>query len=150
MSANLRMKPKQTDGSIIQVLNPKGEVVQEISSGGGEGGGTINAGTVEVDFGAFPGKSDVEASVTGQTSITASSVVIVSISNIATTDHNADEHSIETIRAQVIAITAGTGFTIRVSNTSQLSEPVGVLRGNTSGGKGSRIYGKWNVNWIWI
>lgn len=39
MSNNYRMKPKQSDGSIIQVLTPAGSVVSEISSGGGEGGG---------------------------------------------------------------------------------------------------------------
>lgn len=98
------------------------------------------SGTTTVDFGAFPGKSDTSADVTGQTSIIAGSLVGAWIRPVATADHTADEHWVETIEVVAGNIVAGTGFTIYARNTNQINEPTG---------KGTRLYGLFTVAWAW-
>lgn len=98
-------------------------------------------GTALLDFGAFPGASDASLTVTGQAGIASGSLVEAWILPAATADHTADEHIAETLRVFAGNIVAGTGFTIYGINTSQLNEPVT--------GKGTRLYGKWNVAWVW-
>jgi hypothetical protein len=96
-----------------------------------------------------------------------------------TADHSADEHAVETInaRADKQSIVAGVSFQVRVYNTSQLNEPVEVMPhpisiftasataigiknaapgrrdqlGATAGGggRGTRIYGRFNVGVAW-
>jgi hypothetical protein len=122
-------------------------------------------GTTEVDFGSFPGKSDASIDVTGQGSITGTSLVEAWIFPATTTDHSADEHMLETIKVFAGNISAGVGFTIYAFNTSQLNEPLvprGAGRAATTvvgaqasdatpriGGKGTRLYGKFKVAWVW-
>lgn len=125
-------------------------------------------GTATLDFGAFPGASDASVAVTGQGSILAGSLAEAYLFPAATTDHTADEHLVETIRIVAGPVTAGVGFTIYGFNTNQLAEPVTPPRlarfGGTGqdagrgkadrqavdiGGNTPRIYGKWNVGWVW-
>lgn len=121
-------------------------------------------GTTTIDFGAFPGKSDASVTVTGQGSITGTSLVEAWLFPSATADHSADEHMLETIRVVAGNVSAGTGFTIYAFNTSTLNEPLefaGVSRFRSAatsvygyadpsvGGKGTRIYGQWTVGWVW-
>src|SRR5262245_5759527 len=80
-------------------------------------------GTTIVDFGAFPGKSDASATVTGQPSIVSGSLVEAWIYPVATSDHTVDEHIVETLKAVAHTIVPGTGFSITVINTSELFEP---------------------------
>ena len=127
------------------------------SSGGAQSVTTI-------DFGAFPGSSDASLVITGQTGIDTSSVVSAWLQPEATDDHTADEHRVETISVMAGSVVSATGFTIYAQNTSQLNEPLqpaGMARfrstaatvygnaGNSIGGKGTRIYGKWTVAWRW-
>lgn len=98
-------------------------------------------GTATLDFGAFPGASDASLAVTGQGTIAAGSLVEAWLRPVATADHTADEHMVETLKIFAAAIVAGTGFTISGVNTSQLNEPTG---------KGTRLYGTWSVAWGWI
>lgn len=124
-------------------------------------------GTATLDFGAFPGKSDTSVAVTGQTGIVAGSLVEAWIRPVATADHSADEHMLETLKVFAADIVAGTGFTIYGLNTSQLNEPLKDLETKTtsvnilgtgpysghlpaSGGKGTRLYGLWSVAWAWV
>lgn len=122
-------------------------------------------GEIEVDFGAFPGASDASVAVTGQTGIVAGSMIGAWIKPKDTTDHTADEHIVESIEAFAHTIVASTGFTISVRNTSQLNEPLERVMKNRNkaaatvvisetapdtGGKGTRIYGKWNIGWAWV
>lgn len=93
-------------------------------------------GTSIIDFGAFPGASDASLVVTGQTGILTSSVVEVWINPVASVDHSADEHLVETLGVSYSAIVANTGFTLRAFNTNQ--------KGDT------RLYGKWNIWWAWF
>jgi hypothetical protein len=125
------------------------------------------SGTTTIDFGAFPGASDASVVVTGQTGIGAGSILEAWIFPNVSADHSADEHMVETIRAFADAstIVAGVGFTIRAFNTSQLNEPLetaGPSRFRSAaasvygyvspsvGGMGTRIYGIWNVAWVWV
>lgn len=125
------------------------------------------SGTTTIDFGAFPGKSDASVAVTGQAGIVAGSLVEAWIFPMTTADHTPDEHMVETIRvfADPSTIIAGTGFTIKAFNSSQLNEPLetpGPSRfrsvagtvygyvGPSVGGQGTRIYGSWTVAWVWV
>lgn len=98
-------------------------------------------GTSIIDFGAFPGASDASLVVTGQTGILTSSVVEVWINPVASVDHTADEHLVETLGVGYITIVANTGFTLRAFNINQNGQP---------DGKGTRLYGKWNLWWAWF
>ena len=119
-------------------------------------------GTATLDFGVFPGGSDASLAVTGQSAIVAGSLVEAWLLPAATADHTADEHMMETIKVVAGNIVAGTGFTIYGVNTSQLNEPLPPWQGadRTVGprgsgrpscvcGMGTRIYGTWNVAWVW-
>jgi hypothetical protein len=105
-----------------------------------------------LDFGAFPGASDANVVVTGQAGILAGSLVEAWLLPADTADHKADEHRVETIQIMAGAIVAGTGFTIYGMNTSQINEtPLGIVEDGRAfkAGTGTRIYGKWNVGWVW-
>jgi hypothetical protein len=129
-------------------------------------------GTATLDFGAFPGGSDTSVAVTGQTGILAGSLAEAWLFPALTTDHTADEHIAESIRVAAGNVVAGIGFTIYGWNTSEINEPVDyppnvtqivTSTGGTAiavktvqtgaraygGGIGTRIYGKWNVAWVW-
>lgn len=122
-------------------------------------------GTALLDFGAFPGASDASIAITGQAGILSNSFVEAWLLPADTADHTADEHLVETLRVVAGSIVAGTGFTIYGGNTSQLNEALqfpGVDRfralgtaaqgglAPSVGGQGTRIYGKWNVAWVWV
>jgi hypothetical protein len=121
-------------------------------------------GTATIDFGAFPGASDTSVAVTGQTLIGATSQVEAWLSLSVSADHSADEHLIETIKVAAGNIVAGVGFTIYAINTNQINEPLerkaGVFHSNaqprapelasSSGGRGTRLYGQWLVNWVYV
>jgi L-fucose mutarotase/ribose pyranase (RbsD/FucU family) len=110
------------------------------------------SGTVIVDFGAFPGQSDASVTVAAP-GIAADSLVEAWILPATTTDHSPDEHVVEslTVKADQSSIVVNTSFVIRVANTSQLDEgPIfGGAQGAVPGGTGTRIYGKWNLGWVW-
>ena len=122
------------------------------------------SGTTTIDFGAFPGGSDASVAV-AQASIASGSLVEAWLFPAATADHTADEHVVESIKVFAGNVQAGVGFTIYAVNTSQINEPLskgGVAgfrpaatsvygyAGETSGGRGTRIYGTWNVGWVWV
>src|SRR5215831_12060035 len=115
-------------------------------------------GTTTINFGAFPGASDASVAVTGQGGIQVTSLVEAWLYPVATSDHSADEHLVETITVRAGNIVAGTGFTIYALNNSQLSEipPDRINQGDQIGyvgspmwGAGTRIYGVWTVAWVW-
>lgn len=98
------------------------------------------SGTSTLDFGAFPGASDASVAVTGQAAIVSGSLVEAWIRPVASADHSADEHMVETFQVFANTIVAATGFTISGFNTSQLDSPIG---------DGTRIYGTWTIAWVW-
>jgi hypothetical protein len=151
-------------GGGVSVADSGGKTVVTIT--GSASGAT---GTTTVNFGAFPGSSDTSVAVTGQASIVAGSIVSAWIRPVATADHTADEHWVETIEIAAGNISAGTGFTIYAKNTNQINEPVTYPPGANSlwqlaattinnknaqpgqigfgGGQGTRLYGQFTVQW---
>lgn len=83
------------------------------------------SGTTTIDFGtAGSPNQNPTVAVTGQGSILAGSLVEAWIMPVATSDHTADEHIVESISGlRVVAgpVTAGVGFTIygAASGTAQ-------------------------------
>ena len=124
-----------------------------------------SSGVAEVNFGSFPGASDTSVAVTGQADILSGSVLQAWLYPLATADHSADEHRIETISVSAGDIVAAAGFTIWAQNTSQLNEPLNSLGigrvvtkaatsafGNPApsvGGQGTRLHGRYSVAWRW-
>ena len=111
-------------------------------------------GTADLDFGAFPGKSDASVAVTGQAGIVAGSLVEAWLRPVDTADHPADEHRVVEMRVDAGNIVAATGFTIYGLNTNQLNEPnPRIDRASTGSPKpvsvGTRIWGLWKVAWVW-
>lgn len=111
-------------------------------------------GTATLDFGAFPGKSDASVAVTGQAGIVAGSLVEAWIRPVASADHTADEHMLETLKVFAGNIVAATGFTIYGFNSSEQNEmPLGYDSSGTphpvGAGKGTRIWGTWTISWVW-
>jgi len=88
-------------------------------------------GTAVLDFGAG-GATDVTLAITGQTSIVGTSLVDAWLIPAASADHTADEHFVEDMSVMAGNVVAGTGFTIY---------------GKTDGA--FKIYGRWNVGWVW-
>lgn len=111
-------------------------------------------GTAVLNFGSFPGASDASVAVVGQAGIIAGSTLQAWIRPVATADHSADEHWVETLEVMAGNIVPGTGFTVYGKNTNVVSEmPLGHL---TSGqnksrgaGRGTMLYGQFNVSWQW-
>lgn len=88
-------------------------------------------GTATLDF-TSGGATDVTLAITGQTTITGTNLVDAWLIPAATADHTADEHLVEEMEVMAGSVVAGTGFTIY---------------GKTRGG--FKIYGRWNVGWVW-
>jgi hypothetical protein len=97
----------------------------------GAGGGA--AGQTTVNFGAFPGKTDAVATVTGQTSIVSGSAVVAYVMAQATAEHSADEHWVEEIAVMAGNVVAGTGFTIYARTDDA-----------------TRLYGTYTIGWSWV
>jgi hypothetical protein len=110
-------------------------------------------GTTTIDFGAFPGKSDASVAVTGQAGILAGSLVEAWLVPVATADHSADEHMLETIKIFAGNIVPGTGFTVYAINPDKnISGRQDAGRGLADrgyGGGDTRIYGQWSIGWVW-
>lgn len=88
-------------------------------------------GTTTINFGAFPGKTDAFVIITGQASILAGSLVEAWVLPADTADHSADEHWVDKPVITACAVVAGVGFSIfALAQTN-------------------RLYGVWNVAWVW-
>ena len=87
-------------------------------------------GTATIDFGAAPGSSTTELTVTGQTAISATDYVEIWMQGDSTADHNAYEHLIAPILLRASDIVAGTSFKINAFSEHRLT-------------------GTFKVRWIW-
>jgi hypothetical protein len=109
------------------------------------------AGTALVNFGAFPGQSDVIVVISAP-GIYVGALVEAWILPASTADHSPDEHTVETltIKADQSTIIANTSFAVHVANTSQLDDAnPNAGQGVNIGGTGTRIYGQWSIGWVW-
>lgn len=93
-------------------------------------------GQTTVDFGAWPGGLDAQATITGQTGIVAGSNVEAWLFPATTADHTPDEHRLDgvVVSADKASIVDATGFTIN----AVVREP------------GFLLYGLYNVGWVWV
>lgn len=108
-------------------------------------------GTATIDFGAFPGKS-LASVLIAETGVSEhpTSLAEAWLVPVATADHTADEHLVETIRLVAGPCVAGVGFTVYAINTSELTERPGIDGGKAGQiGKGTRLYGLWTFAWCW-
>src|SRR3990170_7196078 len=110
----------------------------------------MSAFLLEIDFGAFPGTSHVVQTVSGQTNITADSIVQAEIFPKDTVDHSVDEHVVDP--PHVVAghpIVPGASFTLYGYNRDKTiggTQPGGRGAGDEGyGGGDTLVYGKWFV-----
>lgn len=89
-------------------------------------------GTVTVDFGAFPGSTDVISVVTGQASILTTNSVEAWPRIEATADHPVDDIWIDPPIVYAGDIVAATGFTIYVMAP-----------------RNGKAWGEYKIDWVW-
>lgn len=92
-----------------------------------------NTGTSTINFGVAPGSNEASISVTGQSTISATSKAEAFIMGDDTSsDHTADDHKYFGVFAALSCSTcsAGTGFTIYARSAEQLT-------------------GTWTLRWVW-
>ena len=114
------------------------------------------SGQTTINFGAFPGVSDVSLAITGQAGIVAGSLVEAWLALVATADHSADEHFADGPLVYAGNIIAGTGFTIYARARDKTPVPDGTIQkldpgqGEDVGRTSPMVYGLWTVNWVWV
>lgn len=108
-----------------------GETLLTFPISGGGGGGS---GSGEVDFGTTPSQEAFLA-ISGQTGITASSVVKAWLVPLATADHSIDEHLVDGPDVYAYDVVAGVGFSIVATAYNR---------------PGSTLTGAWSVAWEWV
>lgn len=96
------------------------------------------SGSGLLDFGAFPGATDAQLVITGQTAILSGSTVQAFLLPAATADHSIDEYWLDGPAVMAGNIVPGVGFTIYGNSRFQMTGSDGLL-----------TYGKWNVGWRW-
>lgn len=101
-------------------------------------------GTTTINFGAFPGVTDVSVAITGQAAIIGGSLVEAWIFPTATADHSADEHWVDPPEVFAGNVVAGTGFTIYGVNKKRCD--VAPLSNSIDS---PRVYGLWTLGWVW-
>jgi hypothetical protein len=101
------------------------------------------SGTIDLNFGAFPGGHDATVAVTGQSGITGSSLVEAWIQPMASSDHSADEHMVESIRVAARDLSAGVGFTVYGFENTFHEHTADVSDAH-------QLYGVFKVTWAWI
>lgn len=89
-------------------------------------------GTAVIDFGAYPGSSEAQVAVTGQTEILSTKKAEAWITAEATSDHTINDHA---YASALVALTCsvptdGVGFTIYARCLDKMQ-------------------GTFNVNWVW-
>lgn len=95
-------------------------------------------GAAVLDFGAFPGANSASVDVTGQTGFVSASLAEAFVYPAATVEHSADEHRVEELRVDAVYQADGT-IRIYGQHTGQ---------GNRCP-NGYRLYGRFNVGWVW-
>lgn len=88
-------------------------------------------GSTTIDFGPYPGDTNITLAITGQSEIEADALVDAWLTPAATADHSVDEHVVDGPDIFAGAVVAGVGFTI-------------YGRARTD-----RAYGLWTVSWVW-
>lgn len=97
-------------------------------------GSATFSGQVLADFGFASGQEDdiATVTVTGQSWVTTSSVIVCSPAPITTADHDPDDYAIEGVIAVAENLVAGVGFDIRAKSC----------------GDAGVTWGKYYINWV--
>lgn len=105
------------------------KIQSAVSGGGGGGGSSSTFGTATLDFGAAPGTTSANVTVTGQTALTSNSYIQVFIQGTdATADHTAFEHGFISsyLKPFVQNIVAGSSFNIEAHSAIRLTGQITV------------------------
>lgn len=94
------------------------------------------AGSALLDFGAFPGARDITLDV-ATVGVVTTSLVEAWVFPAVTADHTADEHRIENLKVSAVWKVDGT-----ITITGICDDP-------PIGGQSGKLYGKYNVGWVW-
>lgn len=110
------------------------------------------SGQTTINFGAFPGASDVEITLTGLTGIADASAVEAWILPATTADHSINEHVVDGPQVKAYSPSAA-GASMKIGAVANPGVPV-VDPPNNRGGltfnnNAPRAYGIWNVGWVW-
>lgn len=97
-------------------------------------------GVTVIDFGSFPGSTYATVPVIGQTGILSGSLAQAEIRPVASGDHSVEEHMAAPLKLWAAEIVPGVGFTIHGLVIWPITDP---------GGKAIRMYGQFNVFWVW-
>jgi len=111
-------------------------------------------GTVQIDFGAFPGKTDATVTITGQSLISGSALAEAWVFPKATADHSDDEHWLDPPHVFAGNVVAGVGFTIYARGSACDASRDTVNHGRGPGrinrsGNTNKCWGKWTIAWVW-
>jgi hypothetical protein len=106
-----------------------------------------NQGTTTINFGAFPGTTDVTLAI-ADANIQASSIVEAWIMPAATADHSIDEHWLDPPKILAGNVQAGVGFTI-YANAPDIWGGVASAAQPVPADCDNLFYGAWNVAWCW-
>jgi hypothetical protein len=132
--------------------------------------GGINKGEGVVDFGDWPGSTEAKLVVTGQTSISSTSIVQAWLmpKPTMTDTHSIDDQRLEPIKVIACDIVPGVGFTIYASIDQPLAYPkprdsrrtgTGQDLGpgqqkpsnlNSKAGKAATLFDRYSVGWFWV
>jgi hypothetical protein len=99
----------------------------------------VATGTVNLNFGAFPGTNAATVDVTSQTGFVSTSAVEAWVFPKATTEHSVDEHIIEEL---AVSGTYQADGTIRI-----YGQATGI---GSRSQNGHNLYGNFNVGWVWV
>lgn len=107
-----------------------------------------------LNFGAQPGNPEAEVDVTGQAGLVVASEIEAWVQPVATAEHSADEHTVESLKIIAFYKVDGT-FTIRGREDS----PPQFVKANHHPGlrphgqdgvpSRNRLYGNFNIGWAW-
>jgi len=108
------------------------------------------SGQTTVDFGAFPGSVEAQVDISGQSGLVVTSEVEAWVLPIATADHSVDEHLEERMRVLGLYKVDGT-LTIRAFQAASPAwKDVNYNNALADGGaQKQRLYGQYNVGWVW-
>lgn len=104
-----------------------------------------------IDFGAWPGTSEISLAIIGQASIVAGSRVEAWLIPTATVDHSADEHLLDPPRIIAGNVVAATGFTIYGYAPDNIFNSLLYVNGVRAEFTTTlnRLYGLYTIGWVW-
>jgi hypothetical protein len=114
-------------------------------------------GSAVINFGSFPGSSHASVDV-ATAGVVVTSLVEAWVLTVATADHSADEHMVETLKVVGAYLSDG-NIRIHGFNTNQIVPPSTAVSSKTLGPGDAvdtfprpdapMLYGQFSVGWVW-